>query len=169
MGTTTLSRYALIIGAALLLSGCAGPFGSGSPSFAPQGAVQVAAHAFAGETFTATAIDAPCLLTPGGPEIQFTASGTASGPFPGTFSASGSVFDFAMRNTITFSETFDVQSGSQTFSGSATATTGIKFSGCPRNSKKDFFIVKGAPYEVDRSRGKTEVRYDKLQFSESFH
>ncbi len=129
MGTTTVKRAALTIGlAAWLLAGCAAPLYSASPSSVPQSAVRIATHGFAGETFASTSVQAACLLTPGGPEIQFTVSGQASGPYPGSFTASGSMLDFALFKRLTFSETFDVASGTQTLSGTATASKQIEIS-----------------------------------------
>ncbi len=163
----------LILGASVVaaaLTGC-GSFQAPVPqNGAPQATVQLAADGFAGEQFTSSYVSAKCLLTPGGPELVYTATGSASGPVAGTFSAAGSVLDFALLKKFMFSETFEVQSGTQTFAGTVNkAHAVIRFSGCRKKAKSEAFKAKRVTYSVDRSRGKSSIDYSKLQFRESFY
>jgi hypothetical protein len=167
----TLDRLTLSAGvAAAALAGCGSFQGAVAPNVAPQTTVQLAASSFAGEKFTSTYVSASCLLTPGGPLLKYTATGSATGPLPGTFSASGNVLDFALEKTFQFSETFEVQSGTQTFSGEVEKSRGvIGFSGCRKALKSDSFKANSVRYRVDHSRGKSSIDYSKLQFNESFY
>jgi hypothetical protein len=56
-----------------------------------------------------------------GSTTSFSAHGNATGPYPGTFTASGSwaVYPTRFRQQWTFSETFTIASGSSTISGTA--------------------------------------------------
>ncbi|HLY03247.1 MAG TPA: hypothetical protein VKR56_12225 [Candidatus Cybelea sp.] len=167
---TTLGRFALSLGVAAALAGCGSSQGAVAPSADLQTIVQRAANNFAGEKFTSTYVSAACLLTPGGPMLNYMAMGSATGPLPGTFSASGSVFDFALKNTLSFSETFEVQSGTQTFSGKVKQSHGaLGFGGCRKAAKNDFFKANRVWYSVDRSRGRSSLYYSKRQFHESFY
>src|SRR5271163_4471815 len=105
----TLDRFTLSVSiAAAALAGCGSFEGPVAQNAAPQATTQLAANNFAGESFTSSYVSAKCLLTPGGPELTYTATGSATGPVSGTFSASGNVLDFALRQTFEFSETFEV-------------------------------------------------------------
>jgi hypothetical protein len=167
----TLAR--LILSAtfvAAALTGCGSFQAPAAQNGAPQATVQLTANNFAGEEFTSSYVSAKCLLTPGGPELVYTATGSASGPLAGTFSASGSVLDFALLKKFMFSETFAVQSGTQTFSGKVNkAHAAIRFSGCRKKAKSEVFKAKRVTYSVDGSRGKSSIDYSKLQFRESFY
>jgi hypothetical protein len=167
----TLDRFTLGVGvAAAALAGCGSLQGGVAQNAAPQAAVQRAASSFAGEKFTSTYVSASCLLTPGGPLLKYTVTGTATGPLPGTFSASGNVLDFALEKTFQFSETFEVQSGTQTFAGKVEKSRGVVgFSGCRKALKSDSFKAKRVRYRVDDSRGKSSIDYSKLQFNEMFY
>jgi hypothetical protein len=167
----TLGRFTLSVSvAAAALAGCGSLQGAVAQKSALQATVRLAANDFAGEKFMSTYVSASCLLTPGGPQINYTATGSASGPLPGTFSASGSVLDFSLLNKFSFSETFEVQSGSQTFAGKVKQSHGvIGFNGCRKAAKSEFFKAKRVGYSVDRSRGKSSIYYSKLQFHESFY
>jgi hypothetical protein len=167
----TLGRFTLVVGvAASALAGCGASQGTVAQNAALPATVPVAANNFAGEKFTSTHVSATCLLTPGGPLLNYTATGSAGGPVPGTFSASGSVLDFALKKTLLFSETFEVQSGTQTFAGKVKQSHGaIGFNGCRKAAKSEFFKAKGVTYSVDRSRGKSSIYYAKLQFHERFY
>jgi hypothetical protein len=167
----TFSRLILSGGVAVAaLAGCGyfqAPVGQNG---APQATVQFAANNFAGEKFMSSYVSAKCLLTPGGPELVYTATGSASGPLAGTFSASGSVLDFALLKKFMFVETFEVQSGTQTFAGKVNkAHAAIRFSGCRKKAKSEVFRAKRVTYSVDGSRGKSSIDYSKLQFRESFY
>ncbi|MGA2761444.1 MAG: hypothetical protein ABSF08_14125 [Candidatus Cybelea sp.] len=166
----TLDRLALGVSvAAVALAGC-GSFQTplAQRSF-PQATVQLAANNFAGEKFTSSYVSAKCLLTPGGPELAYTATGSATGPLPGTFSTSGTVLDFALRETFEFSETFEVQSGTQTFSGTVEKSHGaVRFNDCVKKAKGEVFKAKRVRFGADGSRGRSSIDYSKLQFHESF-
>jgi hypothetical protein len=167
----TLDRCTLLVSvAAAALAGCSS-FGSPvAQNAAPQALAQLAASNFAGERFTSSYVSARCLLTPGGPELTYMATGSATGPLPGTFSASGNVLDFALEKKLLFSETFQVQSGTQTFAGTVKKSHGvIRFSDCRKALKSDFFKAKRMTYSVDGSRGRSSIDYSKLQFHESFY
>ena len=163
----------LILGAsfaAAALTGCGSFQAPVAQNSIRQATVQRAASNFAGESFTSSYVSAKCLLTPGGPELVYTATGSATGPLPGTFSASGSVLDFALLKKFMFSETFAVQSGTQTFSGKVKkAHAAIRFSGCRKKAKSEVFKAKRVTYSVDGLRGKSSIGYSKLQFHESFY
>jgi hypothetical protein len=167
----TLDRFTLTVGiAAAALAGCGSLQGTVAQNAAPQATVQLAVSNFAGEKFTSSNVTARCLLTPGGPELTYTATGSASGPLPGTFSASGNVLNFAIMKTIVFSETFEVQSGTQTFAGTVKKAHGaVGFNGCRKAVKSDSFKAQRLTYSVDDSRGKSRIDYSKLQFHESFY
>jgi hypothetical protein len=167
----TFSRFALSASVAVAaLAGCGSFQTPSAPVGVPQATVQHAASNFAGEKFTSSYVSAKCLLTPGGPELTYTATGSATGPLPGTFSASGSVLDFAIMQTFEFSETFEVQSGTQTFSGQVEKSHGvIRFNDCVKKAKSEVFKAKGVRYSVDGSRGRSSIDYSKLQFRESFY
>jgi hypothetical protein len=167
----TLDRFTLSVSVvAAALAGCGSFQGAVPQNAAAQATVKIAANNFAGEKFTSTNVTPTCLLTPGGPELTYIATGSASGPLPGTFRASGTVFGFALRKTLSFSEAFELQSGTQTFSGNVKQSHGvIGFSGCHKTVKSDSFKAKGVRYSVDRSRGKSSVKYSKLQLDESFY
>jgi hypothetical protein len=167
----TLDRFTLnVTFTAAALAGCAS-FGSPvSQNVAPPASVQRAANNFSGERFTSSYVSARCLLTPGGPELTYMATGSATGPLPGTFSASGTVLDFALRETFEFSETFEVQSGTQTFSGKVEKSHGVvRFNDCVKKAKREVFKAKRVTYSADRSRGKSSIDYSKLQLRESFY
>jgi hypothetical protein len=166
----TIGHFTLSVTvAAAALAGCGSSQGSVAPNPALQTTVRIAANDFAGEKFTSTKVSTSCLLTPGGPQINYTATGSASGPLPGTFSASGSVLHLGPISTFSFSEAFEVQSGTQTFSGKVKQSHGtIGFNGC-RKAKSEVFKAKRVTYSVDRSRGKSSIYYSKLQFRESFY
>lgn len=155
---------------AATLAGCSSLQGPIAQNAAPQTTVQLAANNFAGEKFTSTNVSATCLLTPGGPQLTYTATGSASGPLSGTFSASGSVLHSGILNRFSFSETFEVQSGTQTFAGTVKQSHGvIGFNGCRKMAKSEFFKAQRVTYSVDRSTGKSWIFYSKLQFHESFY
>ncbi|HEY2475389.1 MAG TPA: hypothetical protein VGI19_11385 [Candidatus Cybelea sp.] len=166
----TFGPFSLGVGiVAVALAGCGSFPGAQVQNAALPATVGLAANSFAGEKFTSTYVSTTCVFTPGGPQLNYMATGSASGPLPGTFSASGSVLHFALRNTFLFSETFEVQSGTQTFTGKVKQSDGvIRFSGC-RSAKREFFKATRVTYSVDRSRGKTSIYYSKLQFDESFY
>jgi hypothetical protein len=156
--------------AAAALTGCGAFQAPVAKNWAPQATMRFAADDFSGEKFTSSYVSAKCLLTPGGPELVYTATGSASGPLAGTFSASGSVLDFALLKKFMFSETFEVQSGTQTFAGNVNkAHAMIRFSGCRKKAKSEIFKAKRVTYSVDGSRGKSSIDYSKLQFHESFY
>ena len=90
------------------------------------GAVEAHAAPFslAGETFTSqevsgSSVTGTCPLPPGGDgSFKFSVSGTAAGPFPGTFTESGS-FDTAPSGFLNdFSSTFAITSASGMVTGS---------------------------------------------------
>lgn len=166
----TLDRFTLSVGVAAALAGC-GSFQDAVPqNAAPQSTVQVAASSFAGEKFAFTYVSASCLLTPGGPLLKYTATGSAIGPLPGTFSASGTVLDNALKKTVFLDEGFEVYSGSRTFVGKVETDRGmVRFSGCRKALKSDSFRAKRVLYHVDHSRGKSRVYYSALHFDESFY
>ncbi|MGC9993418.1 MAG: hypothetical protein ABSD52_13635 [Candidatus Cybelea sp.] len=156
--------------AAAALAGCGSFQGPVAQNSAVQPMVQIGANSFAGEKFTSSYVSTKCLLTPGGPELTYTATGSASGPVQGTFSASGSVLDFALEKTFMFSETFEVQSGTQTFAGKVKKSHGVlEFGGCREATKNDSFRARRVIYTVDRSRGSSSIDYSKLQLHESFY
>ena len=167
----TLDRFSLSIGVCAAALAGSGSFQGAVPrNAAPQAIVRLAASGFAGEKFTSTYVSASCLLTPGGPLLKYTATGSATGPLPGTFSASGNVLDFALEKTFQFSETVELQSGTQTFAGKVEKSRGVVgFSGCRKALKSDSFKAKRVRYSLDHSRGKTSIDYSKLQFNESFY
>jgi len=167
----TLDRFKLSAGiAAAALAGCGFFEGPVAQNASPQAIAQRATNNFAGERFTSSYVSAKCLLTPGGPELTYTATGSATGPLPGTFSASGTVLDFALRETFEFSETFEVQSGTQTFSGTVEKSRGvIRFNDCRKKAKSEVFKAKRVKYSVDGSRGRSSIDYSKLQLRESFY
>jgi hypothetical protein len=167
----TLASFTVsVAGAAAVLAGCGSFQAPVAQNAATQATVHLTAINFAGEKFTSTSVSASCLLTPGGPLLKYTATGSASGPVTGTFSASGNVLDFALLKTFQFSETFEVQSGTQTFAGTVKKRHGtVGFSGCHKASKSDSFKATRVAYSVDHSRGKTSMGYSKLQFHESFY
>ncbi len=75
---------------------------------------------------------------------------------------------FGLRNTFVFFETFEVQSGTRSFAGKLQQSDGvIGFNGCSKPKKESFKAIH-VTYRVDRSRGKSSLKYSKLQFSESF-
>ena len=167
----TFSRLVLSASVAFAaLAGCGSFQAPVAQNGIPQATAQLAANNFAGERFTSSYVSAKCLLTPGGPELTYTATGSATGPLPGTFSASGTVLDFALRETFEFSETFEVQSGTQTFSGQVEKSHGVvRFNDCRKKAKSEVFKAKRVRYSVDGSRGKSSIDYSKLLFHESFH
>ena len=80
------------------------------------------------------------------------------------------MLDFALRETFEFSETFEVQSGTQTFSGQVEKFHGVvRFNDCRKKAKSEVFKAKRVRYSVDGSRGKSSIDYSNLQFHESFH
>ncbi|HLY03249.1 MAG TPA: hypothetical protein VKR56_12235 [Candidatus Cybelea sp.] len=167
----TLGRFVLSAGvAAGALAGCGSFQGAVAPNAAPQTTVQLGASSFAGEKFTSTYVSAACLLTPAGPLLRYTATGSATGPLPGTFSASGSVLNDALLKTFSFDETFEVQSGTQTFAGKVKQSHGvIAFGGCRKAAKNDAFKAQRVTYSVDGSRGKSSIDYAKVQLQERFY
>ena len=59
----------------------------------------------------------------------FAAKGTASGPYPGTFSETG-YWELDLEVLSVFHANFKIVSGSRTITGSATFTTGSAFAAC---------------------------------------
>lgn len=68
-----------------------------------------------GEAFSSTTATSTCHVDKmGAVHGKFHVSGTASGPFPGTFSQSGSI---VVQNGYVFSSRFNLQSGSKSLTG----------------------------------------------------
>ena len=94
MKTTSRRHYALsLCAAAAILAGCGGAARSALPNGIEQNAARVALNSVpppssANEVLTATdvTVGSYCPATEG---ASFSASGTATGPYPGTFTASG--------------------------------------------------------------------------------
>lgn len=132
--------YALSVCAAAVLAGCGGlaPFSTAaqmpigysdtakraaSPSFAaPQ---RVGANASGTEVLTGTArVDCHHQRRSGAYGANFSASGMATGPNPGTFSASGSWYYGGFQNfQWAFTESFGITSESGTINGTMAAGT----------------------------------------------
>jgi len=115
------SRYALCIcAAAALLAGCGGSQAQGA-AWTPsqQNVTGVLANdsnsELHGETFSASGGTFSCAKHADYSISHFATSGNASGPLPGSFSASGSWR--LSSGTWSFQEKFEILSGSQTISG----------------------------------------------------
>jgi hypothetical protein len=125
-------RHALNIGmAAAILAACGG--GASTPA-SPLGNVGAPPleksndSKLIGEVFTALGKDVYIYpqACSGKLSAKFTASGNATGPYPGTFTASGHWGQFVIYHSLVwaFSENFTITSGSNTISGAFVRTGG---------------------------------------------
>jgi hypothetical protein len=167
----------------MLLAGCGGPqigasqsgapalppldhnaFGGASPSYiADTGALK-------GEKFSSPKVSDNC-STGAGPHggtktLTFRVSGTASGPFPGTFSTRGwMVIGFSGAG---FHERFNINSGSRMISGGVLVGQNFGFPDCPKYHNVPFF-AKHVSYKSENSQGITSLRYTKGRgFTQTF-
>ena len=126
MKSLNLSRCALsVCVAAIMFAGCEnnGTVSQGnqqsiSSHFLPSTRSHIYVRdprTFSGETFVGKRTHAICQPVADGSIIHFKATGTAAGPFPGTFTARGHYL-FSL-NVLIFAERFEVTSGSQKISG----------------------------------------------------
>lgn len=152
-------RYAAIVVASAIFAGCSSSQTGGRPGtaqvlpFSQQNVIAPSGANLHGESFSEKKISAKCEASY--KVMQFTATGEATGPFPGKFKASGSLSIASGSQASTFSETFAIHSGSQTISGKA-QRSGSKIN---LNCVYLTFLVQKAYYADDGARGRTDVRY----------
>ncbi len=123
-----------------------------------------------GEVFTGSSIHLTCHKGGGSPDqvrVKFSVSGTASGPYPGTFTAhgrwgvSGGYFEgFGLR------ESFTISSGKYTFSGRIWRWNQYEFFGSPCKPaiKNLTYLLKGSGWT-----GSASAEISKKSFSETFN
>jgi hypothetical protein len=157
----------LVAGAAI--AGCGGSqIGiPGGAAMAPPLGERYASPAHAGnlngETLSAKRVSAGCAKSYS--SFYFMATGEATGPYPGTFKASGLVTVGSGSQSSAFTEDFVIDSGSQTISGRA-AASGSKIS---LNCVYVTLLVSHATYKDHGSRGRTQLQYGyPKKFTQSF-
>lgn len=160
--------------AALLVTGCAGPSTNSTNSLggvAPQVATDVhSSHPlsspFSGESLTGTRrhVRVGCHDTNKGFTARFTASGVASGPYPGTFTAHGHLqYRNGYSEGFDFGESFTISSGKRTFSGRLSGS-GEYIVRCPEISLGNLtFEIEGHNWT-----GNSTAEISKESLSESF-
>lgn len=100
-----------------------------SIAYAPQSA-SAASPSLAGESFAGTDIVTSSCPPPGDAgSLPFTASGTASGPYPGTFTETG-YWELDLEVLSAFHSTFTITSGATTVTGTTDFTVGSPFAAC---------------------------------------
>ena len=134
--------------------------------------VRTNATSLHGESFSSDNGADKCITTPAGPYADFKATGKASGPFPGTFRASGKVMhmEIGSNRNYYFNESFEIKSGSQTISGTAhrEGKPGKWISFACRPGHGDFALT-GAHYRAAHSQpGETSATLSKPNFKQTF-
>jgi hypothetical protein len=99
--------------------------------------VPAAGSELSGEKFSSAKAASSCSSSSG----SFEASGKASGPFPGTFTARGTVTVMVSTGAFTYHEHFEIKSGSRAIVGLAKSqapSSGSPVFGCSRSGKMAF-------------------------------
>lgn len=173
-----IGRYAFGLGAALaILVGCGAQSPIGAPLTAPNAAaLPESMHPnseLSGEKFSSTETRSRC-SSKGQFSIAgtFHASGDASGPFPGTFSARGKVA--VTLKTLSFREHFQIRSGSNVLFGFARLPNsyGSPTFACTKKSNGELgFTVINLRYRVKQSQARGNASSDLYDgsFTESFN
>ena len=153
------------------LSGCGGHRAGVDPSALPGAGAPLASSALSisGEAFVATKVFSHCRH---GDVLQarFHASGNATGPLPGTFTAFGAVKNGGLIGSgQLFEEHFTIESGTHTITG--TARQRNVFPNCSRGSAGQLvFDSDSLHYRIEdrHSKGTSTVDMRNGSFSESF-
>jgi hypothetical protein len=90
---------------------------------APGGFAQAAAATLTGETLTGTSITTSTCTSGNNFGVDYESSGTATGPYPGTFSESGTV-TVTNGQVTAFSASFTIHSGTTTITGTKSLAPG---------------------------------------------
>jgi hypothetical protein len=176
----TIMKQARIIGAGgclavLLFTGCAGVSPNSANSLGgvtPPGTIDVhstrpLSSPFSGESLTGTRrhVRIVCQSTKRGYRGKFRASGVASGPYPGSFTAHGRwQYKNGYFDGYTFNEWFTISSGKRTFNGRMSGY-GNGSPGCPNLS-----ITYNLTFEIEGRNwtGNSTAAISKESLSESF-
>ena len=132
----------------LLLTGCLilGVLGPGAVEAHAATPASLAGETFTSNNVTGSTLTGTCNELGAGGSFRFSVSGTAAGPFPGTFTESGSFTTSLSGHLLTFSSNFTIKdsAGTTTVTGTKSlSTTGVSEAPC------DFAGVGGT--EIDGS------------------
>jgi len=120
-------------GAVFVLASCGGRSDIMSPSVLPSSTLRSPPgidSKLSGERFSSSKAKSSCSSDFG----MFRASGKARGPYPGTFTARGTV-----NSSLIFHENFEIRSGTKLISGSANSqASGSPTFGCSKSGKLSF-------------------------------
>jgi hypothetical protein len=135
----------------------------------PSGVASAAAPSLSGEVLTGTDIAGTCPPPGDAGSVPYTASGTATGPYPGTFTETG-YWELDLEVLSAFHASYTITSGSTTISGTAdyATTTFAACDGRMYNEPATYVATVTSPGGTTTDHGTASVNIAYGSFDQSF-